>query len=107
MAYRVRAYVWFDWVPDGTGFTQLGQQQSDNPGTGSAQAASTVGAAQTLSLYQAETVPGGDSPTQANFNTALTNLASDIETQMGTGGAAYGNPATPLSLIQAFSTGGQ
>lgn len=106
MAYRIRLTVDYDWVPDGVGFTQLGQQQSNNPGTGSTQGPGTVGAAQTLSLIQAETVPGGDSPTQSNFNTALLNAIADIETQMGTVGAAFGvGNQTPLALIQGFSSG--
>jgi hypothetical protein len=96
----------FYWVPDGVGLSALGQYQSNNPGYGTAQGPGEVPAAQSLRLIQGESVPGGDSPTQANFNTALSSAATDIETQMGTAGAFGGNPGTPLALIQAWSTGG-
>lgn len=107
MAYRIRMTVFFDWVGDGTGPSMLGQYQAENPGFGTAPAQNPgpVGMAQTLSLLRAELVPGGDSPSQANFNTALSNAISDIETDMGTGGTWGGNAATPLSIIQGWSTG--
>lgn len=104
MAYRIRAKIDFDWVPDGAGGAILGQQQGDNPGYGYT-GAGPVGAAQTLSMIDAEIVPGGDSPNQANFNTALSNMIATIETQMGTPGAAFGSTQTPLALIQGWSTG--
>lgn len=49
-----------------------------------------------IELFQVEIVPGAQAPTQANFNTALTNLATDIGTQV----------AANLSQIQGFATGG-
>jgi hypothetical protein len=67
--------------------------------------AMSVPAAQALKLNQGSTlgggsvvVPGGDSPTGANFTTAATTVGTNM-------GAALNNPAT-LAEIQGFSTGG-
>ena len=105
MAYRIRVYADVDWVPDGSGMATLGQNQSNDPGVGSALGAGAVGNAQTLRLQVAESVPGGDSPTSGNFNTAFTNAATDLGTLMTTAGAYSGGTATPLSIAQGWSTG--
>lgn len=106
MAYRIRVTVDYDWVPDGAGFAILGQNQSNDPGYGATLQPGPVGAAQTLEMMVAEVVPGGDSPSGSNFNTALSAAATDLGTLLTTAGAANGNPATPLSIIQSWSTGG-
>lgn len=49
-----------------------------------------------IELFQTEIVPGAQAPTQGNFNTALTNMATDLGTQI----------AANLSQIQGFATGG-
>lgn len=49
-----------------------------------------------IELFQTEIVPGAQAPTGANFTTALTNLATDLGTQV----------TANLSQIQGFATGG-
>lgn len=105
MAYIVMMELKLAWVGDGQGSALLGQYQSNQPGFGPAQGPGQIASAQMLSLIQAESVPGGDSPTQANFNTAISNAASDLETQMGTVGAWGGNNQTPLAIAQGWSSG--
>ena len=89
MAYRLRYQVFVDFVGDGNNAMQ-------------------VASAQTAAFTQTNPVafvPGGNAPTLANFNTALTgaaatpaagSLAADISTQINTN----------LAKIQAFATGG-
>ena len=102
------ATIFYDWVPDGTGAALLGQQQADNPGYGASGGYGTVGAAQTASDQVAELVPGGDSPTGTNFQTALTALGADLYTRLTTAGAVPGfTSGTLLAQVQGFSTGGQ
>lgn len=62
----------------------------------------TVPAQQVLSLFQANApqgfvaVPGGEAPSQANFNSAITGaMTTDLEAQI----------ATNLARIQAFAQG--
>jgi len=106
MAYVVRVILDIDWIPDGAGTALLGQQQADMPGIGSANAAGAIGAAQTLRLFDREVVPGGDTPTQNNFNTALSAAATALNTKMGTAGAYSGGTSTPYQLASAWATGG-
>lgn len=105
MAIRIRVTLDVDYVPDGTGGALLGQNQANNPGYGSALAAGSIGAAQTLELMVAEVVPGGNTPTAGNFATALTAAATDLGTLLVTNAAWAGNPGTPLSYIDAWVTG--
>jgi hypothetical protein len=84
----------------------IGQNQANLPGYTSALGVGAVGAAQTLELMVAEIVPGGESPSSGNFTTALSAAATDLGTLLSTAGAFGGNAGTPLSLIQAWSTGG-
>ncbi len=97
MAYRLRVYCDFDWVGDGMGGAGLGLLESNNPGTGGGGYSGVAGNAQTLRLQQAEQVLGGDSPTGANFQTALNNSAIDLYAQI---------TAAILAQMQAWSTGG-
>ncbi len=107
MAYKIRVTVDFDWVPDGAGPSFTGQNQGNNPGFGSAQGSGIVGVSQTMELMVAEAVPGGDAPSSANFNTALSAAATDIGTMLTTAAAAPGyTSGTPLAAIQAWATGG-
>lgn len=106
MAYRIRVRVDYDWVPDGVGGALLGQMQADNPGFTSAGTSGLVGAAQTASDIVAEIVPGGNSPTGANFLTALQSAATDLNTKMTTAGLVPGfTSGTLLALVQGWSTG--
>lgn len=88
MAYGLRYSLDVVWIPDGAG-------------------PMTVPDAQKLKLVQSAIVqvPGGDSPTQVNFNTAIgvtagnviaNSMASDLQAQI----------ATNLTRIQGWSTGG-
>lgn len=106
MAYRIRVTLDIDWVGDGVGSSFLGINQSNDPGYTSTLAAGMVGVAQTLEMMVSELVPGSDTPTQGNFNTALTNAATDLGTMMGTAGAANGDPRTPFAIVSTWSTGG-
>lgn len=109
MAYRLRVEASLDWVPDGgdqIGF--VGPGLSNNPGYTAALSAGAVGAAQTMLLMVAEFVGGGDTLTQGNLNTALTNAATDLGTLFGTTGAWGGNPnQTPTAIATAWATGGE
>ena len=106
MAYKIRVTLDIDWVGDGTYQGFMGVNQSNNPGYGATLLAGGAGLAQTLELMVAEAVPGGDSPSQANFNTALSQAATDLGTLMGTAGAAFGVTATPYNTVALWSTGG-
>jgi hypothetical protein len=106
MAYRLRAQIFYEWIGDGTGLALLGQQQADQPGYGAAATPGDVGLSQVYSDVVGEIVPGGDSPTGTNFQTALNNLAADEYTRLTTAGSSPGfTSGTPLALIQAWSTG--
>lgn len=94
------------WTADGGGLSQLGQNQSNQPGFTATLAPGEVGSAQTLRLMVSEAVPGGDAPSSANFTTALNNAAADLVTMLSTPGAWGGNPGTPLSYIDAWDTAG-
>ena len=105
MAYRIRVKVDYDWVPDGAGSAILGQQQADNPGYAGT-GFGPVGAAQTASDIDAEIVPGGDSPTGANFQTALNAAAATLYTRLTTANSVPGFTAgTLLATVQGWSTG--
>lgn len=107
MAYKVRLTLDIDFGPDGAGGAGVGQNQSNNPGFGSAQGPGLVGIGQTIEMMVAEAVPGGDAPTAANFNTAITQAATDLETMLVTANSVPGfTSGTPLALVQAWATGG-
>lgn len=104
MAYRLRLRADWDWVPDGA-VALMGQQQADNPGYAGT-GAGMVGIAQTASDIDAEIVPGGDSPSNANFQTALNNAAATLYTRMTTAGAVPGfTSGTLAALVQGWSSG--
>lgn len=107
MAIIIQARIDILNVPDGAAGTIVGQNQANFAGFGSTLGPGSVGASNSLRLIVAESVPGGDSPSQANFNTAIGNMATDLETLLGTTGAWGGNGSqTPLAIIQGWSTGG-
>lgn len=81
MAYGLKYTLDVVWLGDGSG--PMGQ----------------VPAAQRLKMQQASIVPvpGGDAPSQANFNTAITGaMTTDLEAQV----------AANLGTIQGWATGG-
>lgn len=106
MAIRMRVYCDIDWVGDGAGGALLGQNQANDPGYGSALGPGAAGVGQTLRLQVAEQVPGGDSPTAANFTTAFTQLATDLGTMISASPNPFnGSTATALSIVQGWSSG--
>lgn len=108
MAYVVRAQLDICWVPDGGGGATLAQNQSNQPGYGSALGPGPTPAAQSLTLFVSEGVAGGDTLTGGNLNTAITAAATDLETLTTTLGAWGGNTTqTPLAIATAWATGGE
>ena len=108
MAYMLKVEVTYGWVPDGAGGAGIGQLQSNMPGFGAAPGTpGTVFAAQTASDMTGVAVPGGDSPSGANFQTALNSAASQLYTNLTTTNAVPGfTSGTLLAQVQGFSTGG-
>ena len=93
MAYGLRYSVDVVVLPDGAGGMSVPTSQVisffNSPNNPAGQTAGQP-------LGQASPVPGGDAPTQANFNTACANMLTDIEAQI----------AANLPRILAFNTGG-
>lgn len=106
MAYVVQVQVTYAWVPDGAGGAAVvGGAQANVAGYGAAGGPGSIGNAQKMEIWDMEPVPGGDSPTQANFNTAVVNAAAAINTKMGTAGSTGFSTGTPLVVAQGWSTG--
>src|SRR5215469_16746014 len=83
--FAVILQVKYVLLPDGAGGAALGQRQADFPGYGAAGVnPGPVAFAQSASDYAMEIVPGGDSPVNTNFQTALNNAAADLYTQFTT-----------------------
>ena len=93
MAYGLRYCVEVVELPDGAGGMTVPSSQIisffNSPGNPAGQTAGQP-------LGQASPVPGGDAPTQANFNSACANMLTDIEAKI----------AANLPRILAFNTGG-
>jgi hypothetical protein len=94
MSFGLRYRVDVVYLPDGAGAMEVPSSQvltffasSANPG------GLTLGNGP---LGPASPVPGGNGANQANFNTAVNNMLTDIEAQI----------AANLARIQAFATGG-
>jgi hypothetical protein len=106
MAYIVYCQVRYCWVPDGAAGA-IGQEQGDFPAYGSfTPAVGTVPAAQEASDMAGAWVPGGDAPTDANFQTALNNMAAYLYTNASTAGDVPGFTTGKLTdLMRAWSTG--
>jgi len=106
MPYGVRVTVEPFYYAPGAGGVMLGPQQANEPGYGASQVSGPVPFAQTMTLMVNEAVPGGESPSGANFNTAITAAATDIETMLATANSVPGfTSGAPLALIQGWSTG--
>ena len=93
MSFRIDYSVTVTFVGDGMGPMEL-------PGSpaisffGSGLGAAPLG----IPGQGGQLVPGGNTPTAANFTTALNSMAADIAAQIAV-------PAT-LARVQAFATGG-
>lgn len=107
MAYVVRMQMDLCWVPEGGGGATLAQNQSNQPGYGANLGPGPTPAAQSLTLFQSETVAGGSTLTQGNLNTAIAAAASDLETATATAGTWGGNPGTPTAIATAWATGSE
>lgn len=98
MSFAIRYKVDIAWIGDGLGGSQVPNSQfvRIEPTTASGLAVSlgSGDAAQWI-----VPVPGGNSPSAANFATAFTDMATDCAAQLGTGTAL-------LARVQAFSSGG-
>lgn len=107
MAYMVEGKFSVCWVPDGAGSAIMGQQQANFPGYGASAGPGSVPAVQELSIIVGESVPGGDSPSEANFQTAFNTLASDVYSQFTTPGEVPGfsGSGTAYATVQTWATG--
>lgn len=95
MAYQIRYIYWVDYLAPGAGaLGSVPAQQTLSLGQPALQG---IGLA-TVSTQPTgkQLVPGGESPTQANFNTACSSALTDIEAAI----------AANLGQIQGFATGG-
>ena len=107
MAYIVYGQIRYCWVPDGAAGA-LGQSQADFPGFGAQTAqVGTVPAAQEASDQAGAWVPGGDAPTDANFQTALNALAAYLYANAIAAGAVPGFTAGKLTdQMRLWASGG-
>jgi hypothetical protein len=106
LPFVVRVEVTYGYVPMGAAGTVLGQQQADMPGFGATATPGPVFFAQSAKDIVGETVPGGESPTSGNFNTALAAAATDLQTRLTTANQVPGfTTGTLLALVQGWSTG--
>lgn len=102
MPFATRAYVEIYWVPSGVGGTGIiGGSVANTPGYGQTQTGGTMPNAQVMRFQAAEVIPGGNSPSLANINTALTNIADDLAGSSGTPQIT----AALLAQIQNWATG--
>lgn len=100
-------------VGSGTASSLLAQNQSNEPGYAAALGAGPAPIGQTIRLHIAEFVPGGDTPTLANFLTALQAAAQDLAGTPAAGGSpimsqagAYsGGTQTPLQIVDGWASG--
>jgi hypothetical protein len=98
--YMVRVYADVCLLPRGTAGPGLQQNNANIAGYGSTQGPGSAPMGQTMRFQQDEIVPNAIAtpPTAANFGTALTSAATDIQGQITT---------AILATIQGWATGGQ
>lgn len=107
MPFFIKTEVTYGWAPAGAGGAGVGQPQSNFPGTGATPGSGYVFVGQSASDIVGEAVPGGDSPSGANFQTAINAAATDLYTRLTTANAVPGfTSGTLLAQVQAWSTGG-
>ena len=94
MSYRLQYIVSVDWAPDAVG------QVSEGTTSGSLTFVQQPGVPNPV-------IPGGNTLTSANLQTALTAMAADIFNQITTG-VNQATPGLPTNLarLQAMSSGG-
>lgn len=94
MSFRLKYQVVVEYIGNGSGPVSVPSQQIITLGQlGLDGIGLQTYAGQPIGYQQ---VPGGNSPTQGNFDTATTAMATDISTAI----------AANLTQIQAFATGG-
>lgn len=109
----LRLYLDIGQLASGTSSVLLGQSQSNQPGYAAALGPGPAFIGQTIRLQIDEFVPGGDTPTLANFLTALQAAAQDLAGTPAAGGSpvmsqagAYsGGTQTPFQIVSGWSTG--
>src|SRR5262245_33173523 len=106
MPYIITVTVDYAYVAPGAGPALTGQNQANEPGFTSSLTPGPVPIAQALRMMVNEAVPGGESPSGANFNTALSSAATDLGTLLAaTGGAPGYTSGTALATVQGWATG--
>ena len=97
MSYQIRYQMDVVWIPDGAGPMSIPSAQRLQLGSMNFSGL-TVQNPQNLTTGQPtgyQQVPGGDAPSQGNFDTALESMEDDLSTAI----------AANLTRIQAFATG--
>ncbi len=97
MSYQIRYQIDAVWIPDGAGPLSVPSAQRLQLGSMNFSGL-TVQNPQNLTPGQPtgyQQVPGGDAPTQGNFDTALTAMQADLSAAI----------AANLARIQGFATG--
>jgi hypothetical protein len=94
MSYQLRPQVFFDYLA--VGAQALGTVPAQQVLLIGQQALQGIGLATSNTTLAPVQVPGGESPSQANFNTAIDTLAANLKTAV----------ALNLAQLQGFSTGG-
>ena len=107
MPVGVRLQAQYFYIPSGAGGAALGQRQADWPGVGATPTPGPIAIAQSAQDMVFEVVPGGDSFSTGNLQTALNAAAADLYTQATTTNSVPGfTSGTLLALMQAWPTGG-
>ena len=108
--YKIRVYVDLDWVGPGMSGAAVFTQEANNPAFGAttmtAAAPGSGGSAQSLRMQVAEqivTTTPLSALTQAQFNTAINQAATDLQTILAT---ANSTGVTNLAQAQSWATGG-
>lgn len=93
MPYQIQAQLVVQYVGPGTGPLQVPSQQAIILGQ---LGLLGIGLATGNNSLAVVAVPGGESPTQSNFNTALSTMQTNMQNAI----------ANNLTQIQGFATGG-
>lgn len=93
MSYQLRAQVYIDYIGVGTGPMATPSAQTILLGQQALQGIGLTAGNNTVAVVP---VPGGEAPSQSNFNTAISTLGTELQTAV----------ANNLTQIQGFATGG-
>ena len=92
--WYVEQVTTFKLIPDGIGFQNPGGFATPQGG-GNTTLGHVPSLGRVVQVINTEPVPGGASPSQANFNTAIANLGTDAQASV----------AANLATLQAIGTG--